>query len=159
IYAIGDVVKGMALAHKASYEAKVAAEVISGQNVQVDYRAMPAVCFTEPELAATGLSKQEAENQGYQVKVSEFPFQANGRALSMQKTEGSIQIISEKESDLILGAQIAGVNASDLISELTFAIESQATLEDIALTIHPHPTISETIMEASEVGLGMPIHI
>ncbi|WP_239256858.1 dihydrolipoyl dehydrogenase [Listeria ilorinensis] len=159
VYAIGDIVPGVALAHKASYEAKVAAEAISGENVSLDYQAIPAVCFTEPELAATGLTKVEAEKMGYTASIAEFPFQGNGRALSMGKTEGLIQIVSDKETGEILGGQIAGVNASDLISEITLAIETGATLEDIALTIHPHPTISEVVMEAAEVGLGLPMHI
>lgn len=159
VYAIGDIVPGLALAHKASYEAKVAAEVIDGQDVSLDYRAMPAVCFTDPELASTGFTKKEAEEKGYQVKVSEFPFQGNGRALSMGKEEGLIQLVSNKETGEILGGQIAGVNASDLISEITLAIETSSTLEDVSLTVHPHPTISEAIMEAAEVGLGLPIHI
>lgn len=159
IYAIGDIVPGLALAHKASYEGKIAAEAIDGQHTAVDYQAMPAVCFTEPELASTGLNKDEAKEQGLDVTVSEFPFSGNGRALSLGKSEGLVQLISEKESGRLLGAQIAGVNASDLISEITLGIESQVTLEDIAQTIHPHPSISETIMEAAEVGLGLPIHI
>ena len=159
VYAIGDIVPGLALAHKASYEGKVAAESISGQDVSVDYRAMPAVCFTEPELASTGLTLAEAKEAGIDAKVSEFPFQGNGRALSMGKAEGLVQIVSDKETGEVLGGQIAGVNASDLISEITLAIETSASIEDISLTVHPHPTISETIMEAAEVGLGLPIHI
>ncbi|MEG0285125.1 MAG: dihydrolipoyl dehydrogenase [Vagococcus sp.] len=159
IYAIGDIIPGLALAHKASYEGKVAAEAISGQDVAVDYKAMPAVCFTDPELASTGFTKAEAIAQGYDAKVSEFPFQGNGRALSMGKEEGLVQIVSDKNTGEILGGQIAGANASDLISEVTLAIETSATLEDLSLTVHPHPTISETIMEAAEVGLGLPIHI
>ncbi|MGO3732041.1 MAG: dihydrolipoyl dehydrogenase [Vagococcus sp.] len=159
IYAIGDIIAGLALAHKASYEGKVVAEAISGMDVDVDYRAIPAVCFTEPELASTGYTKDEAVSHGYEVTVAEFPYSGNGRALTLGKTEGIVQLISEKETGLVLGAQIAGANASDLITEITLAIETDATLEDIALTIHPHPTISETIMEAAEVGMGNPIHI
>ncbi|MGY3779210.1 dihydrolipoyl dehydrogenase [Isobaculum melis] len=159
VYAIGDIIPGLALAHKASYEGKVAAEAISGQDVAVDYKAMPAVCFTDPELASTGLTKEEAIRLGYEPQVSEFPFQGNGRALSMGKTEGLVQIVSDKNTGEVLGGQIAGVNASDLISEITLAIETSATIEDLSLTVHPHPTISETIMEAAEVGLGLPIHI
>ncbi|MGX6993546.1 dihydrolipoyl dehydrogenase [Vagococcus penaei] len=159
VYAIGDIVPGLALAHKATYEAKVAAESIAGLDVTVDYRAMPAVCFTTPELAATGLTKDEAVELGHDTKVSEFPYLGNGRALSMGKTEGLIQLISDKETGMILGGQIAGVNASDIITEITLAIETGSTLEDLALTVHPHPTISEAIMEAAEVGLGLPIHI
>lgn len=159
IYAIGDIVPGLALAHKASYEGKIAAEVISGKDVSVDYRVMPAVCFTDPELSSTGYTKAEAKELGYDVLVSEFPLSGNGRALSMGKAEGLVQIISDKQTGEILGGQIAGVNASDLISEISLAIETNATLEDISLTVHPHPTVSEAIMEAAEVGLGLPIHI
>ncbi|UDM69945.1 dihydrolipoyl dehydrogenase [Vagococcus fluvialis] len=159
VYAIGDIIPGLALAHKASYEGKVAAEAISGHDVAVDYKAMPAVCFTDPELAATGLTKEEAKSKGYEPKVSEFPLAGNGRALSMNKAEGLVQIISDKNTGEVLGGQIAGVNASDLISEITLAIETSATIEDLSLTVHPHPTVSETIMEAAEVGLGLPIHI
>ncbi|MGY3766852.1 dihydrolipoyl dehydrogenase [Vagococcus vulneris] len=159
VYAIGDITQGLALAHKASYEGKVAAEVISGKEVAVDYKAMPAVCFTNPELASTGLTKADAAARGYDVQVSEFPFQGNGRALSMGKAEGLVLLISDKNTGEILGGQIAGVNASDLITEITLAIETNATIEDLSLTVHPHPTISETIMEAAEVGLGLPIHI
>lgn len=159
VYAIGDIIPGLALAHKASYEGKVAAEAISGQDVAVDYKAMPAVCFTDPELASTGFTKAEAQANGFDPQVSEFPFQGNGRALSMGKEEGLVQIVSDKNTGEILGGQIAGANASDLISEVTLAIETSATLEDLSLTVHPHPTISETIMEAAEVGLGLPIHI
>lgn len=159
VYAIGDVVPGLALAHKATYEAKIVAEVIAGKDVIVDYKAMPAVCFTSPELASTGLTKDEATEKGYKAKVSEFPYSGNGRALSMGKTEGLVQLISDSETGEVLGGQIAGANASDIITEITLAIETGATLEDIALTVHPHPTISETIMEAAEVGIGAPIHI
>lgn len=156
IYAIGDVVEGLALAHKASYEAKVVAEVIAGKDVVFDYVGVPAICFTDPECAAIGLQANEIDEAKH--KVSDFSFAANGRALSMNSNEGFVRLISEKESGVLLGALIAGPNASDLISECTLAIESGLTLEDIALTIHPHPTLSEAIMDAAEVALGLPIH-
>ncbi|MBL1229362.1 dihydrolipoyl dehydrogenase [Enterococcus sp. BWB1-3] len=159
IFAIGDVVEGPALAHKASYEGKVAAEVIAGKNVVKDYQVIPAICFTDPEVAAVGYTVKEAEAAGKQAKTAMFPMQANGRALSLNATGGFVRIVYEEGSELILGAQIVGVNASDLIAELTLAIESYLTLEDIALTIHGHPTLSETIMDACEVGLGLPIHM
>lgn len=158
IFAIGDVVEGPALAHKASYEGKVAAEVIAGKKVAKDYRVIPAVCFTDPEVATVGATVKEAKAAGKAAKRAVFPMQANGRALSLNATEGFVRIVYEEGSELILGAQIVGVNASDLIAELTLAIESYLTLEDIALTIHGHPTLSETIMDACEVGLGLPIH-
>lgn len=159
IYAIGDVVSGLPLAHKASYEGKIAAEAISGKEVTVDYQAMPAVCFTTPQLAAVGLTEKAAKEQGINAKVAEFPLQGNGRALSMQKANGLIRLVYDASDQTLIGGEIAGVNASDLIAELTLAIESKATLEDLALTVHPHPTISEIVMEAAEVGLGLPIHI
>ena len=159
IYAIGDIVAGPPLAHKASYEAKVAAEAIAGQNVEVDYVAIPAVCFTDPELATVGLTQDEAKEQGLNVKVSKFPFGANGRALSLNETDGFVRLVTEKETGLVLGGQVAGVGASDLIAEIALAVEARMMIEDLALTIHAHPTMSETIMDASELSLGLPIHI
>ena len=159
IFAIGDVTKGPALAHKASYEAKVAAEVIAGKNAEIDYVAIPAVCFTDPELATVGLTEQQAKEQGFTVKVSKFPFGANGRALSLNQTEGFVRLVTEKDSGLILGGQVAGVGASDVVAELGLAVEARMNIEDLSLTIHAHPTISETIMDASEMSLGLPIHI
>ncbi|MGH1831278.1 dihydrolipoyl dehydrogenase [Enterococcus gilvus] len=159
IFAIGDIVEGLALAHKASYEAKVAAEVISGKNVAKDYRAIPAICFTDPEVATVGYTQAEAKAVGIKAKTANFPMQANGRALSLNATEGFVRLVFEAETELILGAQIVGVNASDLVVELTLAIESYLTLEDISLTIHGHPTLSEMVMDASEIGLGLPIHM
>lgn len=159
VFAIGDIVEGLALAHKASYEAKVAAEVISGKNVAKDYRAIPAICFTDPEVATVGYTQAEAKAAGINAKTANFPMQANGRALSLNATEGFVRLVFEAETELILGAQIVGVNASDLVAELTLAIESYLTLEDISLTIHGHPTLSEMVMDASEIGLGLPIHM
>ena len=159
IYAIGDIVAGAALAHKASYEGKVAAEAISGKPAAVDYRAMPAVCYTDPELATTGLSLTEAKDQGYQAKADKFPFAANGRAISLQATTGFVKLISDKNDGTLLGAQVAGSGASDLISELTLAVESGMNISDLALTIHPHPTLSEAIMDAADLAEGMPTNI
>lgn len=158
IYAIGDIVPGLQLAHKASYEGKVAAEAIAGEKSEVDYLVMPAVCFTEPELATVGYSEQQAKDEGFKVKTAKFPFAANGRALGLNQTDGFVKLISREEDGLILGAQIAGVGASDMISELGLAIETGMTAEDIALTIHAHPTLGEIPMEAAEVLLGRPIH-
>ncbi len=159
IYAIGDIVPGLQLAHKASYEAKVAAEAISGEKSVVDYLAIPAVCFTDPELAAVGLNEQQAKDEGYETVVGKFPFAANGRALALDASEGFVKLVSRKEDGLLLGAQIVGESASDMISELALAIEAGMTLEDIAMTIHAHPTLSEISMEAAEVALGKPIHM
>ncbi|MGM9986670.1 MAG: dihydrolipoyl dehydrogenase [Bacillaceae bacterium] len=159
IYAIGDIVEGPPLAHKASYEAKIAAEAISGHPSEIDYFAIPAVVFTDPELATVGYTKAEAEAEGIAVDVSKFPFGANGRALALNSTEGFVQLVTRKEDGLLMGAQIAGANASDIVSELGLAIEAGMTAEDIAHTIHAHPTLGEISMEAAEVAIGTPIHI
>lgn len=159
IFAIGDVVPGAALAHKASYEGKIAAEAISGKTSIVDYRAMPAVCYTDAQVATTGLTLTEAKNQGLDVKKAQFPFAANGRAITMNATDGFIRLVFTKDTQTIVGTQIVGANASDLISELTFAIEAGATLDDVALTIHPHPSLAEGVMDAADVGLGFPTNI
>lgn len=159
IYAIGDVVEGPALAHKASYEGKIAAEAISGHPAEIDYTAIPAVVFSEPELASVGYSEQQAKEEGIEVVAAKFPFAANGRALSLNASDGFMKLVTRKEDGLVIGAQIAGPNASDMIAELGLAIEAGMTAEDIALTIHAHPTLGEIAMEAAEVAIGSPIHI
>ncbi|HLR65035.1 MAG TPA: dihydrolipoyl dehydrogenase [Pseudogracilibacillus sp.] len=158
IYAIGDIVPGLPLAHKASYEGKVAAEAISGKKTEVDYLVMPAVVFTNPEMASVGYTAKEAKAEGIKAKASKFPYAANGRALSMNDTDGALTLVTREEDGLVIGAQIVGANASDLISELALAIEAGMTAEDIALTIHPHPTLGEITMEAADVALGTPVH-
>ena len=159
IYAIGDIVPGLQLAHKASYEGKVAAEAIAGETSIVDYLAIPAVCFTDPEMATVGLNEEEAKAEGFEVVTGKFPFGANGRALALNETEGFVKLVGRKEDGLLIGAQIVGVGASDMIAEMATAIEGGMTLEDIAMTIHAHPTLGEITMEAAEVALGNPIHI
>jgi len=159
VYAIGDIVPGPALAHKASYEGKVAAEVIAGQNSAVDYRCLPAVVFTDPEIAMVGLSEQEAKEQYEEISVGRFPYGANGRAVALGADAGYVKLIADKNSGVLVGAQVIGIEASNLIAELGLAIEMSATLEDVALTIHAHPTLGEMVMEAAEAGLGSPIHI
>lgn len=159
IFAIGDIVAGPPLAHKASYEGKIAAEAISGEKSEIDYLAIPAVVFSEPELATVGYTEAEAKEAGYDVVASKFPFAANGRALSLNDSDGFMKLITRKEDGLVIGAQIAGANASDVIAELGLAIETGMTAEDIALTIHAHPSLGEITMEAAEVALGTPIHI
>lgn len=158
IYAIGDITAGPALAHKAMYEGRVAAEAISGLTSVVDYKCVPAVCFSDPECASVGISEKEAKDQGLKVKVGKFPFAANGRALSLNASEGFVKLISDPDSGLVLGAHIVGLEASNMIAELALAIEMGATLEDIALTIHAHPTLGEIVLDAAEVALGHPIH-
>ncbi len=159
IFAIGDIVAGPALAHKASYEAKVAAEAISGHTSVIDYKCIPAVAFTDPECASVGYTEKEAKDKGYKVVVAKFPFAGNGRALSLNSPDGFVKLISEEGTDLVLGCHIAGLEASNLIAELGLAIEMGATLEDIALTIHAHPTLGEIVMEGAELALGNPIHM
>ncbi|MEI4789915.1 dihydrolipoyl dehydrogenase [Bacillus sp. FJAT-53060] len=159
IYAIGDIVDGPPLAHKASYEGKIAAEAIAGEQAEIDYLGIPAVVFTEPELATVGYTEAEAKEEGIEIVAAKFPFAANGRALSLDATDGFMKIITRKEDGLVIGAQIAGVGASDMISELSLAIEAGVTAEDIAMTIHAHPTLGEITMETAEVAIGSPIHI
>jgi dihydrolipoamide dehydrogenase len=158
IFAIGDIVAGPALAHKASYEAKVAAEVIAGQKSVIDYKALPAVVFSDPEIASVGLNETEAKAKGVNVATGKFPYAANGRANSLGATQGFVKLVGDKDSGVLLGAQIVGPEASNLIGELGLAVEMGATLEDIALTIHAHPTLTEMVMDAAEGALGHPIH-
>ncbi len=159
IYAIGDVVGQPMLAHKATKEGIVAAEVIAGMNSEADYRAMPSAIFTDPEIATVGLTESQAREQGYDPVVGKFPFTALGRALLAGETEGFVKLVADRASDILLGAHIVGADASDIISELALAIEMGATLEDIGLTIHPHPTLPEAIMESAEAAKGKAIHI
>lgn len=159
VWAIGDIVAGAALAHKASYEGKIAAEAISGKKVEVDYRAMPAVAFTDPELATVGYSEEQAKEAGLEVTATKFPLGGNGRALSLNKTEGFVRLITTKEDNVIVGGQVAGAGASDIIAEIGLAVEAGMNAEDIALTIHAHPTLSEVVMDAAEAALGLPIHM
>lgn len=159
VYAIGDCAGGYLLAHKASYEGKVAAEVISGQNSVIDFQAMPFVIFSDPEVAYTGLTEKEAKEQGYETVSSRFPFQANGRALSVSDADGFVQVVAEKKTNRVLGVQMVGPEVSSLIAEAVFAIESGATAEDLSLTIHAHPTLPEPLMEAAEGITGLAIHM
>jgi len=159
IYAIGDVTHGPMLAHKASREGKVAAEVICGQQAAFDNRAIPAVVYTDPEIAWTGLTEREAEAQGTAVKVGKFPLSALGRARTLGRTDGLVKIICDPDDGLILGMGIVGPHASELIAEGTLAVEMGATLEDLVATIHPHPTLSEAIQEAAEVAQGAAVHV
>ncbi len=155
IFAVGDVTKNPMLAHKATYEGLLAADVISGENRVFDAKVIPSVIFTDPEIAAVGMGQKDLPD----AKVAKFPYRANARAVSVMEDDGFVKIIFEESTNLVRGVQIVGSNAGTLISEAALAMEMGATLEDIALTIHPHPTLGELIMESSEVGLGQPIHI
>ncbi|WP_336634875.1 dihydrolipoyl dehydrogenase [Lysinibacillus fusiformis] len=159
IYAIGDIVSGPQLAHKASYEGKVAAEAIAGEKSIVDYLAIPAVCFTDPELATVGYNEEQAKAEGIEVKMAKFPFAINGRSLALNAAEGFVKLVVRKNDGILIGAQIVGTGASDMIAELSLAIEAGMTAEDVALTIHAHPTLGEMTMEAAEVIMGRPIHV
>lgn len=159
VYAIGDIAGQPMLAHKASHEGVLVADVISGQNRAYDAKTVPAVIFTDPEIAAVGFTEDEAKAKGYEVKVGKFPFAANGRAVSMMATDGFVKMIADAKTHILLGVTIVGPEASNLISEAALAIEMGARLEDIAFTIHPHPTLGETMMEAAEATLGHAIHI
>jgi dihydrolipoamide dehydrogenase len=158
IFAIGDVAGEPMLAHKASKEAIVAAEAIAGQSVSYDHRAVPAVIFTDPEISYVGLSEEEAAEQGLETMVGRFPFAASGRALAMDEAEGFVKVIGDAKSRALLGVLIVGPEASDLINEACVALEMGATVEDIGFTMHPHPTLGETVMEAAEAALGRAIH-
>ncbi|HXK61377.1 MAG TPA: dihydrolipoyl dehydrogenase [Acidobacteriota bacterium] len=159
IFAIGDVAGQPMLAHKAMREGKVAVEVIAGKKTVFDNRAVPAVVFTNPEIAWAGLSESEARSEGRKVKVVRFPWAASGRAVTIGRTDGLTKMIFDEESGQILGVGITGPRAGELIAEGTLAIEMGAVAEDLALTIHTHPTLSETIGEVAEAFLGHATHI
>jgi dihydrolipoamide dehydrogenase len=159
IFAIGDVAPGMMLAHKASREAHVAAEVIAKHPASMDNRAVPAVVFTDPEIAWVGLTEIEASQKNITYKKGVFPLTALGRARSIGRTDGFVKILSDPQTQAVLGVGIVGPQASELIAEGTLAIEMGATLEDLMVTIHPHPTLSEALMEAAEVAADQPVHI
>jgi len=159
IFAIGDVIGPPYLAHKASKEGMIAAEVMGGENVSLDVKAMPAAIFTDPEIATVGLDEAAARAAGYEVKVGSFPFAANGRSLAGDHTDGSAKMVGDAKDDTLLGVQIVGHDASNLISEGALAIEMGATVSDVGLTVHPHPTLGETFMEAAHVVEGHAIHI
>jgi dihydrolipoamide dehydrogenase len=154
IYAIGDVVGEPMLAHKASHEGRTAVEHIAGHKVAFEPNAIPAVVFTDPEIAWAGLTESQAEKEGREIKVAKFPWAASGRALTLDRTEGLTKLILDPASERVLGVGMVGVGAGDMIAEGTLAIEMAATATDIELTIHPHPTLSETVMQAAEVFFG-----
>ena len=159
IYAIGDIVGGVLLAHKASKEARIAVEVICGEMSEFKDVIIPAVVFTDPELAWCGLTEAEAREKGLNVQTAKFPWSASGRALTFDRTEGMTKLIIEPETERLLGVGIVGVGAGDLISEAVVAIEMGATARDLAESVHPHPTLSETVGEAAEAFYGYATHI
>jgi dihydrolipoyl dehydrogenase len=159
IYAIGDVAGQPMLAHKASREAEVVAEVIAGHKAEFDVRCIPAVIFSDPEIATAGITADEAEKRGHKVKVGKFPFVALGRALANADTDGFVKVVIDADSKEVLGIHVVGNGASDIIAEAALAIEMGALADDISLTIHAHPTLPEAIMEAAKASLGEAIHI
>jgi dihydrolipoamide dehydrogenase len=154
IFAIGDVAGGVLLAHKASKEARIAVEVITGEMSTSDDIIIPAVVFTDPELAWCGLTESEAKQKGINVEVSKFPWSASGRALSFDRTDGMTKLVIDPESERILGVGIVGSGAGELIGEGVLAIEMGATAKDLAESVHPHPTLSETLSECAEAFYG-----
>jgi len=154
IYAIGDVVGEPMLAHKASHEGRTAVEHMAGHKVAFEPNAIPAVVFTDPEIAWAGVTETQAEKEGREVKVAKFPWAASGRAMTLDRTEGMTKLIIDPASERVLGVGLVGVGAGDMIAEGALAIEMAALAKDVALTIHPHPTLSETVMQAAEVFFG-----
>lgn len=159
IFAIGDVAGPPFLAHKASKEGEIVAEVIAGKPAAFDCRAMPSAVFTDPEIAVVGLAEGEARSRGHRVAVGKFPLAANGRALTTGEAEGLVKVVADAGTKEILGVHIVGPDASDLIAEAALAIEMTAGVEDVGLTVHPHPTLSEALMEAAKAAVGEAVHI
>ena len=158
VFAIGDVAGEPLLAHKGMREGEVAAEVIAGEPAALDYQTTPAVVFTDPEIATIGMTETEAEDAGYDVSVGKMPLQANGRALTLGEDEGFVRVVAEAEYGYVLGAQLVGPDMSEVVAEFGLAVELGATVEDIAATIHTHPTISEAAKEAAANVRGRAIH-
>ncbi|HEX4935008.1 MAG TPA: FAD-dependent oxidoreductase, partial [Gemmatimonadaceae bacterium] len=159
VYAIGDVVGGKLLAHKAEEEGVVAAEVIAGKPVHMHYHSMPGVVYTWPEIATVGLTEQEVKASGRPHKIGKFPFSANGRARTMGETNGFVKMIADAATDELLGCHMIGANVSDLLAEVVLAFEYRGSSEDIGITVHSHPTLSEVTKEAALAVLGRAIHI
>ncbi len=159
IFAIGDVAGEPMLAHKASHEARVAVEAIEGQKAVFEPAAIPAVVFTDPEIAWAGITEAEAEKQGLKVEVAKFPWPASGRAIAIDRVDGMTKLIIDPETERILGVGLAGSGAGELIAEGVVAIEMGMTASDLKLSIHPHPTLSETLMESAEVFFGQATHV
>jgi dihydrolipoamide dehydrogenase len=158
IMAIGDIAGGVMLAHKAAKEARVAIETILGEESTSEGVIIPAVVFTHPEVAWCGLTEAEARAKGIEVEVAKFPWGASGRALTFDKPEGLTKLVIDPETERLLGVGIVGYGAGELIAEGVLAVEMGATAQDLAESVHPHPTLSETMMEAAEVFYGHPTH-
>jgi dihydrolipoamide dehydrogenase len=159
VFAIGDCVPGPMLAHKAEEEGVVAAEVIAGQKVHMHYKSIPGVVYTWPEIATVGLTEQQLKESGRAFKTGKFPFSANGRARSLGDTTGFVKFLADATTDELLGAHLVGPNVSELVSEVVLGFEYRASADDIGITVHAHPTLSETTKEAALAVLGRAIHI
>ena len=159
VYAIGDAVGGKLLAHKAEEEGVIAVEVIAGHKVHMDYKSMPAIVYTHPEIATCGLAEHEVKASGRAYKTGKFPMSANGRARTMAETQGFVKFVSDAETEEILGCHIVSVDAADLLQEVVLAMEFRGTSDDIGITVHPHPTLSESVKEAALGVSGRSIHI
>ncbi len=159
IFAVGDVAGEPMLAHKASHEARVAIDAIAGHKAVFEPQAIPAVVFTDPEIAWCGLTEADATDQGVEIEVSKFPWAASGRAIAIDRPEGLTKLVLEPKTGRLLGVGIAGAGAGELIAEGVLAVEMGATAEDLRLTVHPHPTLSETLMESADVFFGQSTHV
>jgi dihydrolipoamide dehydrogenase len=159
IYAVGDVSGPPLLAHKATKEGEIVAEIIAGHKAAMDWATIPGAIFTDPEIATTGLTVEEAKAKGYEVAVGKFPFSALGKAMALNETEGFVKVVADKKTKQILGVHIVGPEASTMISEAALSLEMAAFLDDVSLTIHPHPTLGEAYMEAAAHAMGQAIHI
>jgi dihydrolipoamide dehydrogenase len=159
VFAIGDVAGQPMLAHKGSREGLVAAGVIAGKAEAYDARCVPAVIFTAPEIASVGLTEEQAKESGRETKVGKFPFGASGRAMALLETEGFVKVVADAATDEVLGVHMVGPEVTELIAEAALAIEMGATSEDLARTIHAHPTLPEALMEAAEAVHGVAVHI
>ncbi|MBM3525884.1 MAG: dihydrolipoyl dehydrogenase, partial [Alphaproteobacteria bacterium] len=159
VYAIGDVIAGPMLAHKAEDEGVAVAELLAGQKPHVNYDAIPGVVYTWPEVATVGKTEEQLKQDGVEYRTGKFPFSANGRARAMNMTEGFVKILADRKTDRVLGVHIIGPNAGDLIAELALGMEFGASAEDIARTCHAHPTLNETVKEAALAVDGRPIHM
>ena len=159
VFSIGDLRGEPMLAHKGSKEGEICAEVIAGHPAELDVRAIPAVCFTDPEIASVGLSEEAAKAKGIDVVTGKFPYAALGRAMSTNETDGFVKLIADRKTDVLIGGEIVGADASSLIAEIALAVEMGAAVQDVALTVHAHPTFPEAIMEAAKAIHGEAVHV
>jgi dihydrolipoamide dehydrogenase len=159
VFAIGDAVGGMLLAHKAEEEGVVAAEVIAGKPARMHYRSMPAIVYTWPEIASIGQTEEQLKEEGREYRVGKFPFSANGRARTYGDTSGFVKLLADAETDELLGAHLIGPNVSELVAELVLAFEYRGTAEDVGITVHGHPTLSEAVKEAALGAMGRAVHL